>query len=137
MPWSAPTPFETRCSFYDRPSASEVPSFDRLVSSDPAALIIGAAPGEWVTERDRLRFGFETEGVRFEAGADPTGYEEGTVGWFVDEPRMFFPDGSSMRIRLTTVLRREDDRWKLLHMHASSGVPDEEVVELQRRWGVS
>jgi ketosteroid isomerase-like protein len=123
--------------FYDRLSANDVESFDRLVSSHPDTVVVGTAPGERVTDRAALRFGFETEGVRFEAGTDPIGYEEGALGWFLDEPRMFYPDGSSMRIRLTTILLREDDRWKLVHMHASAGVPDEEVVELQSRWGVT
>ncbi len=57
-------------------SASDVARFDELVSQEPATLIIGTAPGEWVTERDRLRYGFEAEGVRFEA-KDPLAYEEG------------------------------------------------------------
>ena len=39
-----------------------------------------------------------------------------------------------MDTRLTTVIHQEDGRWKLVHMHVSVGVPDEEVVELQRRW---
>ncbi len=120
--------------FYDRLSASDVGSFDELVSQGPATLIIGTAPGEWVTERERMRFGFETEGFRIEAGEDPAGYEEGSLSWFVDEPTFFFPDGSSMDTRLTAVMHQENGRWKLVHMHASVGVPDEEVVELQRRW---
>jgi hypothetical protein len=120
--------------FYDQLSASDVGSFDELVSQEPATLVIGTAPGEWVTERERMRFGFEAEGVRLEAGENPTGYEEGSLGWFVDEPTFFFPDGSSMDTRLTAVMHREGGRWKLVHMHVSVGVPDEEVVELQRRW---
>jgi hypothetical protein len=119
--------------FYDRLSASDVESFDELVSQE-ATLIIGTAPGEWVTERERMRFGFEAEGVRLQAGDDPAGYEEGALGWFVDEPSFFFPDGSAMSTRLTAVVRQEDGRWKLVHMHVSVGVPDEEVVELQKRW---
>jgi SnoaL-like domain len=119
--------------FYDRLSASDVESFEQLVSRDPATLVIGTAPGEWVTERDRLRFGFEAEGVRIEPG-EPVGYEEGTLGWVVDQPIFSFPDGSSMRTRLTSVMRQEDGSWRLLHMHVSVGVPDEEVAELQRRW---
>ncbi len=125
---------EAMLRFYDRLSASDVGSFDELVSQEPATLIIGTAPGEWVTERERMRFGFETEGFRIEAGEDPAGYEEGSLRWFVDEPTFFFPDGSSMDTRLTAVMHQEDGRWKLVHMHVSVGVPDEEVVELQRRW---
>src|SRR5918998_4812999 len=96
--------------FYDRLSASDVGSFDELVSQEPAALIIGTAPGEWVTERERMRFGFEAEGVRLEA-KDPVGYEEGSLGWVVDQPAFVFPDGSAMQTRCTAVMRQEEGRW--------------------------
>ncbi len=125
---------EAMLRFYDRLSASDVGSFDELVSQEPATLIIGTAPGEWVTERERMRFGFEAEGVRLEAGDDPTGHEEGSLGWFVDEPTFVFPDGSAMDTRLTAVMHQEDSRWKLVHMHVCVGVPDEQVVDLQQRW---
>jgi ketosteroid isomerase-like protein len=70
-------------------------------------------------------------------GPHPIGYEEGSLGWFVDEPRYGFPDGGGMRTRLTAVLRSEAVRWKIVHMHVSVGVPDEEVKGLQTRWGVT
>ena len=120
--------------FYDRLSANDVASFDRVVSSDPATLVIGTAPGEWVTERPSLRFRFETEGVRIDPSPNPRGYESGSMGWVVDEPTMFYPDGSAIKTRLTSVLHDEDGDWKLVHMHVSVGVPDEEVVALQTRW---
>ncbi len=121
---------------YDRLSASDVARFDELVAPD-AALIIGTAPGEWVTERDRMRFGFEAEGLRLVTGGAAIAYEEGSMGWVADEPTFYFPDGSAMRTRLTAVLRQEGGTWALVHMHVSVGVPDEEVLELQRRWGTA
>lgn len=120
--------------FYDCLSASDVASFDDIVAPD-AVLIIGTAPGEWVTERDRMRFGFETEGLRLETGGGTVAYEEGSMGWVADEPTFHFPDGSVMKTRLTAVLRQDAGNWALVHMHVSVGVPDEEVLELQRRWG--
>jgi hypothetical protein len=39
----------------------KIDQFDDIVSQE-AKLIIGTAPGEMVTERERIRFGFETEG---------------------------------------------------------------------------
>jgi hypothetical protein len=84
--------------FCERLSAGDVASFDELVSQE-ATLIIGTTPGEWVTERNRMRFGFEAEGVRLEA-KDPVGYEEGSLGWVVDQPAFVFPDGSAMQTRL-------------------------------------
>ncbi len=35
---------------------------------------------------------------------------------------------------LTAVMRQEDREWKLVHLHPRVGVPEEEVVELRRRW---
>jgi ketosteroid isomerase-like protein len=118
--------------FCDRLNAKDVGSFDEVVASD-AKLVIGTAPGEWVDQREGMRFGFEAEGVRLEPD-DPQAYEEGSMGWLVDQPTFAFPDGSSFKVRLTTVMRQEDGRWKIVHGHFSVGVPDEEVVELQRRW---
>jgi hypothetical protein len=124
---------DTMLRFYARLSANDVRSFDELVAMTPATLIIGTAPGEWVTERERLLFGFETEGVRMEGG-DPQGWEEGTAGWVVDQPTLFYPDGSSIRTRLTAIMLKTGRAWKIVHAHFSVGVPDEEVVELQKRW---
>jgi hypothetical protein len=68
---------------YNRVTASDVASFDRLVSADPATLVLGTAPGESVTERDRLHYGFEAGGYGIEAGPTPVGYASGHLGWFV------------------------------------------------------
>jgi SnoaL-like domain len=46
--------------------------------------------------------------------------------WLVDQPTFFLPDGSSFKVRLTMVMRQEDERWKTVHGHSSVGVPDEE-----------
>jgi len=124
-------------AFYRGVTSKDVARFDEIVSSDPATLVIGTAPGEWITERAGLRYGFEAEGLGIEPGERPMGYHEGSLGWFTDEPRFILPDGSGFRTRLTAVLRRENGRWKIVHMHWSTGVPDEEVVGLQRRWGIS
>ncbi len=123
--------------FYDGVTSKAVERFDDIVSADEATLVIGTAPGEWVSERPKLRFGFETEGVTLVAGPDPKGYREGSMGWFVDEPWFGFPNGAGMRTRVTAIVHQEHERWKIVHMHVSVGVPDEEVQDLQARWGVT
>ena len=60
-------------AFYDGVSTKAVDRFDDIVSSEPATLVIGTAPGEWVTERARLRSGFETEGITLQPGPVPAG----------------------------------------------------------------
>ncbi|MDQ4059074.1 MAG: nuclear transport factor 2 family protein, partial [Actinomycetota bacterium] len=47
------------------------------------------------------------------------------------------PDGSAFDCRVTAVARREGEVWRLVHAHFSVGVPDEEVVELQKKWSQS
>jgi ketosteroid isomerase-like protein len=118
--------------FCDRLSAGDVSAFDDLVAGD-AKLIIGTAPGDWIEDRDRIRFGFEAEGVRIEPSA-PVAYEEGTMAWVVDQPTFVFPDDSSISTRVTMVLRAADGGWKVVHGHFSVGVPDDEVVALQQKW---
>jgi hypothetical protein len=122
--------------FCDRLTAGDVGAFDDLVSSHPATVVVGTAPGEIVRERGRLRFGFEMEGLGL-VPSDPEAYAEGPLGWALDEPSFVYPDGSTVKTRMTFVFHREDGAWKLVHMHASVGVPDEEVQELQRRWGTN
>ena len=73
------------------------------------------------------------EGLRLEAGEEPRGYEEGPMGWVADRPMAVLPEGA-ISTRLTGVVRREEGEWKVVHIHLSVGVPDEEVVELQRGW---
>lgn len=118
--------------FCEGVTEGRIDQFDDIVSQE-AKLIIGTAPGEMVTERERMRFGFETEGVTLESRS-ARGYEEGSLAWVVDEPRFGFPDGSSFYCRVTAVVRREEAVWRLIHAHFSVGVPDEEVVSLQRKW---
>ena len=123
---------ETVISFYDRFSANDLASFDGLVSHE-AALFIGTADDEWFADREKLRSGFGLEGLRIE-GHDPQGWEEGPMGWVSDRPTMHAPGIGAIRTRFTGVFRREKGQWKLVMSHFSVGVPDEEVIELQRRW---
>ena len=41
------------------------------------------------------------EGITLRPGAHPIGYEDGSLGWFTDEPAFGLPDGSAMQTRVT------------------------------------
>lgn len=128
---------QTMHRFFDRLSAKDVTAFYQLVELGEATLVLGTAPGEIVREEDRLRFGFELEGLTVEPGLNHGAWQEGGVGWYVGEPTVTWPDGTKQAWRMTTIWHRTDDQWKDVHMHASVGVPDEEVAELQARWGTT
>lgn len=123
---------ETWRRFCDGVTHKRVAEFDDIVS-ERAHLVIGTAPGEHVTDRAAMRFGFETEGIALRSRS-PEGWEEGSVAWVVDEPRFDFPDGSGVDCRTTAVLLAEAGRWRIVHAHFSVGVPDDEVTALQARW---
>jgi len=119
-------------TFYAKRTIGDAASFDELVSTETTAFI-GTAPGEWFTDRERLRRGFAWA-VRLEAGPNTQGWAESTVGIGADEPTMTLPDGTMIRTRLTMFFRHEDGAWKVFGYHFSAGVPDDEVEELQRSW---
>jgi ketosteroid isomerase-like protein len=55
-------------------------------------------------------------------------YREGEVGWVVDRDASFeLADGTQIPFRSTLVYRREDGEWKLVHLHSSLGVRNEEM----------
>jgi ketosteroid isomerase-like protein len=62
-------------------------------------------------------------------GENPHGYEDGAVGWGIDHPSSVLPDGSYLPTRLTAVLHHEDGEWKIVHLHFSVGVPDEQAIQ--------
>jgi hypothetical protein len=131
----SPTAVAVWRTFCDGVTHGRVDRFDDVVSRR-AHLVLGTAPGEHVTDRQAMRYGFETEGVSL-VSASPEGFEEGTVAWVVDTPRFGFPDGTGVDCRTTVVLLAEDETWRIVHAHFSVGVPDAEVVELQSRWATS
>lgn len=53
---------------------------------------------------------------------DVRGYEDGDVGWS-DATARFEHDGTSVPVRITDVLLREDGVWRSVQTHASIGVP--------------
>jgi hypothetical protein len=121
--------------FYDRFSAGDPAGFDAVIARTEGVSVIGTGPGEghddrgdWVSTYEQMMQG-DMAGMRLE-GSDPRAYEEGSLGWGVDEPHFIFPDGSRLPARLTAVLHNEDGEWKVVHLHFSVGVPDEQAMTL-------
>ena len=117
--------------FYERFSAGDVDAFAAGIADAPGVSVIGSAPGEGHDSRedwiDAYRQG-AAKGIRLE-GEDPRGYEDGAMGWGTDRAAFVLPDGSRLSTRLTAVLRNEQGEWKVVHLHFSVGVPDEEAVQ--------
>jgi hypothetical protein len=120
-------------TFYERFSAHDPDGFVDIIATGPGVSVIGSAPGEghdtregWVSTYAKF---IPELGMRLEAGANPRGWEEGTVGFVIDEPKFVMPDGSYLPTRLTGVLHREQDAWKVVHLRFSVGVPDRDAIQ--------
>lgn len=124
--------------FYERFSAGDVAAFAQSITQLEDAFVIGTDPGEWQDGRATWIAGYEEQiaaipGVRLEAG-NLRGYAEGSLGFAADQPSFVLPDGSTIPVRLTTVMRFEDGDWRLVNAHFSVGVPNDELFELMARW---
>jgi SnoaL-like domain len=124
---------DTVLEMYRRMLAGEAEAANDLISHDPALIFIGSA-GEWVDDQATLRSGTQEPGEGLEPGPNPVGYANGDVGWFADQPSWLFADGTRAEMRLSAVLQREEPGWRIVHVHMSVAVPDNECVMLQRRW---
>jgi hypothetical protein len=139
MQWSAEVR-DTLLRFYEVFPAGAPERFAQIIArEDEGVLVIGTDPAQWTEGREQWLEAREAvvhamEGLRFEAGEEPRGYEEGSMGWVSDRPTAVLPDGNAISTRLTGVVCQEEGEWRLVHIHISVGVPDEEVVELQKRW---
>jgi hypothetical protein len=124
---------ETMLEFYRRMLAGESDAANDLISRDPALVFIGSAD-EWVDDQAVLRSGTQVPGEGMVAGPNPVAYADGDMGYFADQPTWLFADGTKAEMRLSAVLRREAPGWRIVHVHQSVSVPDDECVVLQRRW---
>ena len=124
---------DTVLEMYRRMLAGESDAANELISRDPALVFIGSA-GEWIDDQATLRTGTQVAGEGLEAGLNPIGYANGDVGWFADQPTWLFADGTRAEMRLTAVLQREEVGWRIVNVHMSVAVPDDQCVMLQRRW---
>ena len=119
-------------AFYARFSTGDPDQFGDIIAEGPGVSVIGSAPDEGHDSRESwvaaYAGGIADAGLKLR-GDDPQGWEEGTVGFAIDRPSFVLPDGSTLPTRLTAVLHQEDEAWKVVHLHFSVGVPDEEAIQ--------
>ena len=120
--------------FYERFSSGDPDAFAAGIADVPGVSVIGSAPGEGHSDREdwiatyRAMMAGEMKGARLE-GTAPRGWADGSLGFGVDEAAFVLPDGSRLRTRVTGVLHSDGDEWRVVHLHFSVGVPDEDAVE--------
>jgi ketosteroid isomerase-like protein len=105
---------------------------ESCLSDDPDALAIGTDAAEWAQGHDAIMRFFHDSGPDGTLQLtipvhDVAAYAEGDVGWAVARIA-FAVEDREVPVRITTVMRRERGEWRLLQIHASIGVPNEEMA---------
>lgn len=121
--------------FYERFSAGDARAFGDFITQEEDAFVLGTDWDQFADGRDEWVAGYEvqmseTPGVRFEPGSDLRGYEQGGVGWAVDQPTCVLGEEARIPLRATAVFRQEGGGWKIVNAHLSFGVPDAKLEEL-------
>jgi ketosteroid isomerase-like protein len=106
-------------------SSGDASSLLGTFSQVSGVIEIGSAPDAWTEGYEgisnRLTEVFRgLAGTSIEPG-DVKAFQEGTVAWLADRPTLTTPEGMRVSARVTAVLRREDDGWKIVQSHFSMG----------------
>ncbi len=107
---------------YAAMTAGDARQVEALYSLSPGAVFIGTSESEFWTDSAKhnadVRKYWTPGNVTVKAG-DIHAVALGETGLTVDRPTFQLKDGTTFRLRLTFVWRREAGVWKVIHSHAS------------------
>jgi ketosteroid isomerase-like protein len=127
---------ELLVQFCESLSRGDASSFEQATSHQEGVLYIGSDPAEWLVGYDRIVAVFKAQldelgGAMPITLHDAAAFREGSVGWAYAQPALNLPDGNEVRFRVSLVLHQEGGGWRIVHGHASIGVPNEQAVGRQ------
>jgi ketosteroid isomerase-like protein len=123
---------ELTLRFYTALSSSDLAFVKQHFSQQEGVLVIGTDPQEWWAGHATITKVFKAQmeemgQFTLEPGA-PQAYSAGGAGWAADRPTFRFADGTAFPVRITMVFQQEDGEWKVVHMHASSGISNQDAL---------
>ncbi len=98
----------------------------RLVGTDPSELLAGERVAEFLKEEVQAMGGVVKASV-----GEVEAYQEGSIGWGLARPTLTLPDGKQVFPRWSAVFHQEDGEWKLVQLHASVAVSNEELLGME------
>lgn len=115
--------------FFESMSNGDVIAIENIFSRQAGVLGIGSDPNEWWADYDTIIGAFkkqlkETGTKKIQAGVIEA-YIEGSVGWAYE--RRTFKASKNLSLRHTFVFHKEDEKWKIVQLHVSFGIPNLEV----------
>lgn len=118
--------------WFEAASSGSTSAIEQHVSMDDVTRLIGSDPDEWflggAAVAEFLRG--EVKGAGGNAKfipSDTEAFSDGSVGWATTKLTISMPDGRSVRPRWSAVFHREEGIWKIVQLHASIAVPNDQV----------
>lgn len=119
--------------FYEVASSGDFVALDKFLSHQTGVLWIGTDPDEWWDNPPAVLQAWRQQTAEL-GGPAPitagrvTAYQHGDVAWVSDRPTFHLPNGKTLPFRLTAVWQREPEGWRIIQVHISLAVPNEEAV---------
>jgi hypothetical protein len=113
-------------------SSGDIAFFEQHFSRQDGVLAIGTDPQEWwdgyaaiikvfqIQMEEMGQFSLEASALQ--------AYTAGAAGWAAAQAAFRFADGAVFPVRVTMVFHKQDDNWKIVQMHASSGISNEDAL---------
>ena len=113
-------------------SSGDYSFFEHYFSNKDGVLAIGTDPAEWWAGYDTITKVFrsqlqETGGFQILAGT-PQAYHDGSIGWIAGQPIVKLSDGTEIPTRLTAVFQKDQNDWKIVQWHFSTGISNEDLI---------
>lgn len=106
-----------------------------VLSQESGFLSIGTAPGEWFTSAAAQE---QASSAATASGGSPPlenleieAYQEGTVEWGSQRASLRLPNGVALSFRSTFVVHQEGGHWKVVQIHSSVGIPDDQIMNIK------
>jgi hypothetical protein len=112
-------------------SCEQGESIQEIYSLQEGVTIIGNDPNEWFDDYDSILAFMQagSSGSLNITVQNLATYCEGSVGWTMDRVTVKLPNGVELPVRHTRIFHRENGAWKMVHLHVSIAVPNEQIAD--------
>lgn len=105
--------------------------FENKILKTDDLLSIGTDESEWITGYENFMTSLKKQAEVIPdakvTNSNPNAYVEGSVAWFNDKVTLAV-NNDKVNMRVTGVLHKEGDNWKLVQGHFSIGMPNADTA---------
>lgn len=110
-------------------SGTQADTVTEIYSLQNGVTIIGNDPNEWFDDRASILAFMQagSSGSLNITVQNLAAYCEGSVGWTMDRVTVKLLNGVELPVRHTRIFHRENGAWKMVHLHVSIAVLNEQI----------